>query len=338
MSKIIFYCHEKKSNIDTFEYYKQDIDALKQLGHEIIICTKYREIPFRFDAIFIWWWTYALWPVVLSFLLNKPSIITGTFNFELPENLSGGGYFQRSLWQRILISLATQMSTLNLFVNQEEYKNCSTYFHLKSGRYYPHIVSDDYLQGPSTHRQNVLFNLAWSGKENLTRKGIPELLKAIRILKDENCTVQLNLAGPEGDGNDYLIETIKDLGIGHEVHLLGCLERADKIRYLRTYEIYVQPSHYEGFGLAIAEAMGCGACIITCDVGAVQSVVGDCGIYVSPGSPQDLAKAIKQVIQDNNLRNDLQKRAQNRAVNLFSFNGKLKGLQKFLSEVGISQS
>jgi hypothetical protein len=85
MSRIVFYCNETKSNLETFEYYKQDIDALKTLGHQVIICTKYREIPFDFDIMFIWWWTYALIPVLLSRLLRKPCIVTGTYNFSFPR-------------------------------------------------------------------------------------------------------------------------------------------------------------------------------------------------------------------------------------------------------------
>jgi len=336
MSKIIFFCHDSRSNIESFEYYKQDIDALTQLGHEVVICTKYREIPLLFDAMFIWWWTYALWPVAISWLLNKPSIITGTFNFQFPENFPGRDYFRRPLWQRALIRVATQMSTLNLFVNPGELKNCSEFFSLNSARYYPHIVSDDYLQGPSTNRKKVLFNLAWSGKENLIRKGIPELLEAIRILRQEGCSVTLHLAGPEGDGKDYLVDTINALDIGEEVHLLGQLTREDKLAHLRMCEIYVQPSHYEGFGLAMAEAMGCGACVITCDVGAVKSVVGDCGIYVQPGSPQELADSIKRVLHDEDLRLGLQNRAQERAIKHFTFSRKLASLQNYLSEVGIA--
>jgi len=336
MSKFIFFCHDSLTNIESFEYYKQDIDALTQLGHEVVICTKYREIPFRFDGMFVWWWTHALWPVLLSRLLNKPSIITGTFNFQFPAHFAGRDYFRRPLWQRALIRIATQLSTLNLFVNQEEFKNCSTFFGIHSARYYPHVVNNDYLCGPSLNREKILFNLAWSGRDNLIRKGIPELLAAIQILKQEDCSVTLHLAGPEGDGKDYLMETINALNISEEVHLLGQLTREDKLAHLRMCEIYVQPSHYEGFGLAMAEAMGCGACVITCDVGAVKSVVGDCGLYVQPGSPQELADTIKRVLHDQDLRLGFQNRAQERAHNHFSFSRKLESLKNYLSEVGIT--
>ena len=336
MAKIVFFCHEKKSNLEIFEYYKQDIDALRALGHQVVICTKYSEIPFSFDAMFIWWWTHALWPVLLSRMLKKPCIITGAYNFRFPEDFEGIDYFRRPYWQRFLIRKAANLCTLNLFINQIELKNCSEYFSLSNTRYYPCVLHDDYLKGPSTQRRNVLFNIAWSGRNNLIRKGIPELLYAVRLLKDEGVEIHLNLAGLEGDGIDHLLKMIEQLKINNEVDYLGMISRTDKIKLLRACEIYIQPSNYEGFGLATAEAMGCGACVIICDVGAVREVVGDCGFYVSPGSPEELAKAIKQVLYDDNLRHQLQKSAHQRANECFTVDKKLERLKNYLSEVGIS--
>lgn len=336
MSRIVFFCHDDRLHIESFEYYKQDIDALEALGHEVIICTKYSEIPLRFDAMFVWWWTYALYPAILCRIINKPCIITGTYNFRFPVNYSGRDYFKRPLWQRALIRSATTISSLNLFVNEAELEGCSAHFGLRNGRYYPHIVSEDYLKGPSNERKNILFNLAWSGKQNLIRKGIPELLNAIHILKSQGFKVSLSLAGHKGDGIEFLQTMIRDLGIENEVTLLGPLTRDNKINMLRTSEVYVQPSHYEGFGVAIAEAMGCGACVITCDVGAVKSVVGDCGIYVPPGAPEELAKAIKTALSDNDLRGNLQKCSHKRAVDCFAADKKIERLKQYLSEIGIS--
>lgn len=336
MSHIIFYCNNEKSTLDAFEYYKQDIDALKTLGHKVTVCTKYREIPFNFDAMFIWWWTYALWPALLCRLLNKPCIITGVYNFRFPPSFEGTDYFRRPYWQRFLIKTATHLGTLNLFLNEGELKSCSEYFNLNNARYFPCVIHSDYLKGPSAQRKNILFNLAWSGKQNLIRKGIPELLQAVKILKDEGVGICLNLAGHKGDGAEYLLNMIQQLEIQQEVTWLGPLSREDKISLLRTCEIYVQPSHYEGFGVAIAEAMGCGACIITCDVGAVRAVVGDCGIYVAPGSPSDLAKAIKAALYDDALRNRLQDESHQRACRLFATETKLQRLKSYLAEIGIS--
>jgi len=336
MAKIVFYCHEKRTKLETFEYYKKDIDALRSLNHEIIICTKFREIPLRFDLIFIWWWTYATYPLLISKFLGKPSIITGTFNFRFPKEFKEIDYFKRPFWQRFLIGISVKLANLNLFVNKIEFEECTNYFNLKNSRYFPHVLDKDYIKGPLSNREIALLNLTWSGKGNLIRKGIPELIEAMKILKDEGVRVNLKLAGMEGDGLDFLLKTINDFDLTEEIKYLGRLSRDDKIRLLRTTEIYVQPSHYEGFGVAIAEAMGCGACVIVCDVGAVREVVGECGYYIKPGSAIAIAEAIKRIIQDKELRSNLQLKAQSRVRTLFSFQEKVKRMEKYLSELKIS--
>jgi glycosyltransferase involved in cell wall biosynthesis len=335
MATIVFYTHDSATNLDKFEYYKQDIDALRELGHKVLICTNFIEIPIDFDAMFIWWWTHALLPVLLCRTLNRPCIITGTFNFRFPEGFKGTDYFRRPRWQRFLIKAAVKACNLNLFVNQTELRQCVEYFNLRNARYFPHCVHGDYLRGPSNKRRKALFNLAWSGRHNLVRKGIPELLEAIGLLRDKGKSVELFLAGLEGDGLSYILERIQQLGIENEVRYLGSLTRQEKIALLRENEVFVQPSHYEGFGLAILESMGCGACVIVCDVGGVREVVADCGLYVSPSSPQELASAIEKVLEDSILRRNLQNLALERAKSLFTADKKAERLQVVLAEFGI---
>lgn len=336
MSKVVFYCRDERSNIETTEYYKQDLEALKQLGHDVVVCTRYSQIPLRFNAIFIWWWTFALYPVLLARVFGRPSIVTGVFNFRFPPKFEGRDYFRRPRWQRFLIGAAARLSTMNLFVTETEVRACSDYFGLTNGKFFPCTVHDDYLHGPAEQREMVLFNIAWSGTGNLIRKGIPELLQAVQILKREGFLVTLYLAGHEGDGSQFLRDTIERLDIGDRVKCLGPLIRAKKIELLRSLEIFVQPSHFEGFGLATAEAMGSGACVITCDVGAVRSVVADCGIYVEPGDAEDLARAIKLAITDHELRQGLQRKAVERASHAFRPESKLAALRSHLTDLGIS--
>lgn len=335
MARIVFYTHDDVAQVNEFEYYQQDINALKALGHEVVVCTRYVEIPAAFDAMFVWWWTYALLPVVLCRILRRPCIVTGTFNFRFPEDFQGRDYFRRPYWQRFLIKYAVKHCSVNLFVSQLELEQCSKYFGLGRAGYVPHCLSNDYLKGPAAERRKALFNLAWGGKDNLVRKGIPELLKAVRLLRDKGREVQVYLAGLKGDGIGYLLSTIRQLGIENDVHYLGSLTREEKIKMLRESEIYVQPSHYEGFGLAILESMGCGACVIVRDVGAVKEVVGDCGVYVSSSSPEELASAIDKVLEDSALRKEMQNRATERAKHLFTFDKKVERLGAVLQELGI---
>ena len=178
-----------------------------------------------------------------------------------------------------------------------------------------------------------LFNISWSGKKNLIRKGIPELLEALYILKNEGLNIKLTLAGKNGDGTEYLYDLLNKYNLNSSVNILGEINKDEKINLMSKLAIFVQPSHYEGFGLAMAEAMACGACIITCDVGAVKDVVSDCGLYANPGSAIDLAKKIRIAIENDRLRNKLQNMAYKRANSEFSYKKKLIMLNDILSEL-----
>ena len=145
--------------------------------------------------------------------------------------------------------------------------------------------------------------------------------------------IKLTLAGKKGDGIDYLHSLVDHYDLSSSVEIVGEITKEEKIMMLSKFAIFVQPSHYEGFGLAMAEAMGCGACIITCDVGAVKDVVSNCGLYAEPGSAKDLADKMRIAVEDGELRKKLQKMAFERASSEFSYKKKLVTLDKFLAEL-----
>lgn len=335
MARIAFYCHDDAEHIRTFEYYQQDIQALQELGHTVVVCTRYAEIPSDADALFVWWWTRAFVPALVCRVLGKPCLVTGVLNLRHPQHLQGVSYYSRPLWQRQLIRLGLNTATQNLFVNEQEAVESAVTLGLRNGRHYPCVVHPDYQRGPGSKRRKAILSICWAGRENLFRKGIPDLLQATRILMERGLAVPLVIAGPEGSGTPELRETVHALGLGKQVELLGAISRDRKIELLRECEIYAQPSLYEGFGLATAEAMGCGACVVVCDVGAVRSVVGDAGVYCQPRNPNALADALQCVLENSQLRKRHQEEAVKRSKQLLRFDNKIARLSALLEECGI---
>ena len=316
------------------EYYRQDINAIRALGHEVVVCNRYRDIPLRFDVMYVWWWTYALVPVMLARMLGRSSLVTGVYNFRFDSKSHGADYFARPWHQRLLIRLATKLADANLFVSEREFKVVPLYFKLKQCYYYPCAVGEEYFAANQNLEPRVgLLNIAWSGTENLKRKGVWDILDAMRLLKERGVAVSLTLAGKRGDAYPELQRRIAELGLEDNVQAVGEVTPREKLRLLGCAKLYLQPSYYEGFGLATAEAMAAGCCVITCDVGEVRNVVADGGLYVQPGHSAELADAVQSLLADQTSVDRLNENAVQRLKDLFSFSRKTATLRSALQDI-----
>ena len=312
------------------EYYNQDIKAFEKLGHEVYVCNRYKNLPLKFDIIYIWWWTYALLPILFAKILGKKSIVTGTFNYQSVDKLKGSGYHARSFYQRYLIKLAAKLTDSNLFVGKKEFDLVPKAFNLKNVFYFPHAVAESYFNDKKNLNRKGILNIAWSGKENLKRKGIFDILEAIKILKDRNIFINCSLAGREGDGFNDLVSKIKNLEIDDRVITLGEVSLKHKLDLFSSSMIYVQPSYFEGFGLATAEALASGCCVIACDVGEVKNVLGSGAYYINPGNQVELANAIEKIYKNSNFRNKLISNGKKRLKKLYSQSRKKDKLNKII--------
>lgn len=334
MAKIVFYCRDSLDNIRSMEYYRQDIEALRALGHEVVVCNRYRDIPLRFDAMYVWWWTYALVPVLFARLLGRPNLVTGVYNFRFENKSHGADYYARPWYQRLLIRLATKLTDANLFVSEREFKEVPAYFKLKRSYYFPCAVGEEYFAAnQATMSRAGLLNIAWSGTENLKRKGVWDILEAMRLLKERGVEVSLTLAGKRGEAYPELQRRIAELGLEASVQAVGEITLQEKLSLYGRTKLYLQPSYFEGFGLATAEAMAAGCCVITCDVGEVRNVVGDGGLYVQPGRPTELADAVQSLLANQSAVDKLNLRAAQRMKELFSFARKTATLRTALHEI-----
>ena len=88
------------------------------------------------------------------------------------------------------------------------------------------------------------------------------------------------------------------LGLGRSVEMLGY--RTDAMRVLSGCDLFVLASHYEGYPVAIMEALAIGLPIVATKVGGVPEGVreGIEGLLVPPRRPELLADAIETLVRD----------------------------------------
>lgn len=101
----------------------------------------------------------------------------------------------------------------------------------------------------------------------------------------------------EGPLKQKIISKIQQKGLQKRVHLLGF--RKDAARILKTVDVLVIPSLWEGFGLIAVEAMASQTPVAVSNVPGLAEVVGDAGIKCSVNNVDEFTRAIKKVTNDN---------------------------------------
>jgi glycosyltransferase involved in cell wall biosynthesis len=130
------------------------------------------------------------------------------------------------------------------------------------------------------------------------------LLEAFSQAIKEN--VQLKIVG-DGPLKNELIEYASNLGISEKVKFLG--QRDDIPYLLKSSDIFVLSSLWEGLPLSVLEAMAAGLPIISTDVGGVKDIVKDNGILVEKGNAKKLYEAIIKLVKNNALREEMGKKS-----------------------------
>jgi len=138
------------------------------------------------------------------------------------------------------------------------------------------------------------------------KKGILYLLRAMRLLRDE-MDVRLTIVDAGLPKSKFAARLIHEYGLQDRVRFTGRISTEDLALRYAASEVAVTPSLYEGFGFPAVEAMACGVPVITTSGGALPEVVDDgkTGLMVPPGNPEELARAIKVLLDDAGLRRRL---------------------------------
>jgi glycosyltransferase involved in cell wall biosynthesis len=135
------------------------------------------------------------------------------------------------------------------------------------------------------------------GRLDEPKKGLSIFLAAARLLAREVPRVRFALVG-DGPARPSLEARAAREGVSHRTVFAGA--RRDITALMGAFDLFVQPSRWEGFGITLLEAMAAGTPIVATSVGGVPEVVvhGETGLLVPPGSPEELARACAALLRD----------------------------------------
>ena len=146
-------------------------------------------------------------------------------------------------------------------------------------------------------------------------KGIPELLAAFEKIAKTNSSMWLLLVGPDEENLGSFIQaspaTMKTIMVGHT---------SSPELYLAASDIFVLPSHREGFGSSVIEAAACGIPAVASRIyGLTDAVVdGETGMFYETGDVAGLSSTMLQIGLNSELRHRLGTKARQRVLQSFS--------------------
>lgn len=130
-------------------------------------------------------------------------------------------------------------------------------------------------------------------------KNIHGLLKAFQSVMRQALSVKLVLAGiafvDRSPESDAIGESIDALGIRGEVIMPGFVPLNDLPALYSLASVYVQASHYEGFGLPVLEAMASGCPVISSHASSLSEIAGP-AVLIDPNNPEDLATRLREAL------------------------------------------
>ena len=174
-------------------------------------------------------------------------------------------------------------------------------------------------------------------------KNLPRLIEAFAVAKAElrgNAEfdhLKLLVIGDELGQHPDLRRTVVRTRVREDVRFLGFVPHPVLRVLYKHARAFLFPSLYEGFGLPPLEAMAHGTPVLTSNVSSLPEVFGDSALLVSPEKVFEIARGIRQILTDEELRARLVRAGEER-VKLYSWDRAAQQLEEVYRTVGNGES
>ncbi len=160
-------------------------------------------------------------------------------------------------------------------------------------------------------------------------KGLEDFLEAISKLKLQALSFKFRvLIFGTGPLKGKLKKLAEDLNITEKIEWRGFVSYSKVPEALAQIDIFVYPSWHEGFGRSIMEALAMEKAVVATRVGGIPDLIsdGENGFLVSPHNPEKLARKIKELAENEGLREKFGKSGREYVAKNFEWN---YGIKKF---------
>ena len=253
----------------------------------------------------------------------------------LPHRL-GYAYARSSLW------VAAHRSARVLTVSEASKRDILRYFGIAPSKIHVihNAIDERFGEAPSDEdvwrvRERYQLNdpyVLYAGNIK-PHKNLERLIEAFYLLRREGADhVKLLIIGDEISKYATLRRAVHRYKLHQHVRFFGFVPDRTLAVLYRLAAVFVFPSLYEGFGLPPLEAMASGTPVLTSNVSSLPEVVGDAAVLIDPYDPSAIQQAIRRVLTEPGLREELRARGLAR-VKEFSWERSVRRIRDVYDEV-----
>jgi len=253
----------------------------------------------------------------------------------LPNRLAYG-YARASMW------VATHRSSRVLTVSEASKRDILRYFRIPPAKIdvIYNAIDERYGEAPDDEevarvRERYQLNdpfVLYAGNIK-PHKNLERLIEAFHELRKGDLEhVKLLIIGDEISKYATLRRAVHHFKLHKHVRFFGFVPDKTLAVLYRLASVFVFPSLYEGFGLPPLEAMASGTPVITSNVSSLPEVVGDAALLIDPYDAAGIAAAMRRVLTEPALREDLRRRGLQR-VQEFSWERSVRRVREIYGEV-----
>lgn len=311
-------------DIDGVKVWYFHSEFLKRISYSKEMRRKLEEIGNQFDVLHIH--SVFLWTAVMAAfwaIKNKKPYILEPHGFLVSELFKMKGYLRKKIWLKIWGNRILQKaSCVRSATNYETYEMKKILSNKISISTIPHsITTENYPD--NEYKSNIRERKGVSEKPYIIflgrinwKKGLDRLIECMQFVDKADLVIV-------GNDEAHYEKTLKKIASEKEVlskvHFWGPAYGNDKELLLQNALLFVLPSYSENFANTVLEAMAANRpVIVTPEVGLSESVeLFGCGL-VAEGKPEEFAKAINQLLNDDHLRKEMGKIGRNAIEKYFS--------------------
>jgi glycosyltransferase involved in cell wall biosynthesis len=126
-------------------------------------------------------------------------------------------------------------------------------------------------------------------------------------------TAHLTMIGPDkGDGSWQRVEQMaRALGVADRLAIRGGVAKRDVPAWLNSGDIFLNTTNVDNTPMSVLEAMACGLCVVSTDVGGIPYLLADevDSLLVSPNDGAQMATAVRRILNERGLAERLSRNA-----------------------------